>query len=316
MTDRKIIAIVGATGAQGGGLARAILNDPEGGFAVRALTRNAGSDKARGLAEAGAEVVEADISNLESMKAAFAGAHGAFCVTNFWEHFSPDTEAAQAGVMAEAAAAAGVSHAIWSTLEDTKKWVPLDDDRMPTLMERFKVPHFDSKGEVDHVFTDAGVPTTFLLTAFYWDNLIHFGMGPKRQEDGSLAFPLPMGDKALPGIAAEDIGRCAYGVFKAGAELAGKTIGISGEHLTGEQMAAELTTALGQPVSYAAVPWDVYRGLDFPGAADLGNMVQFKHDFNDYYRGIRDLAFSRPLNPQLQTFADWLAANKGGIPLD
>lgn len=316
MTDRKTIAIVGATGAQGGGLTRAILDDADGGFAARALTRNTASDKARALADAGAEVVQADIGDLESVTRAFAGADAAYCVTNFWEHFSPDTEATQAQVMATAAKTAGVSHLVWSTLEDTRKWIPLDDDRMPTLMERFKVPHFDSKGSVDHLFTDAGVPTTFLLTSFYWDNLIHFGMGPKRQEDGSLAFPLPMGDKPLPGIAASDIGRCAYGIFKTGPELVGKTVGIAGEHLTGTQMAAALTDALGEEVAYAAIPWDMYRGFDFPGAADLGNMFQFKHDFNEYYCGIRDIGFARQLNPSLATFAEWLAANKAQIPLE
>lgn len=315
MPDKKIIAVVGATGAQGGGLVRAILNDPSGGFAARALTRNPGSDKATALAGAGAEVVAADIGNLDDMIRAFTGAAGAFCVTNFWEHFSPDTELAQARTMAAAARQAGVEHVIWSTLEDTRKWVPLDDDRMPTLMERYKVPHFDSKGQADHLFADAGVPATCLLPAFYWDNLIHFGMGPRRQEDGSLAFAIPMGDKKLPGIAAEDIGRCAYGVFKTGPELAGRTVGIAGEHLTGAQMAAALTTALGQPVRYTAVPFDVYRGLDFPGAADLGNMFQFKHDFEDYFCGVRDLGFSRRLNPELQTFADWLASNKDRIPI-
>ena len=315
MAEQKIIAVVGATGAQGGGLVRAILSDAEGEFAARALTRNTGSDKAQALAAAGAEVVEANIDDLDSVTRAFTGASGAYCLTNFWEHFSPDTELTQARTMATAARQTGVAHLIWSTLEDTRKWVPLDDDRMPTLMEEYKVPHFDAKGQADHLFTDAGVPTTFLLTAFYWDNLIHFGMGPSKQEDGSLAFALPMGDKKLPGIAAEDIGRCACGIFKRGGELAGTTVAIAGEHLTGAQMAAALTTALGQQVRYTAVPFDVYRGLDFPGAADLGNMFQFKHDFEDYYCGIRDLAVSRQLNPALQTFAAWAAANKDRIPI-
>ena len=135
--------------------------------------------------------------------------------------------------MARAAKAAGVQHVIWSTLEDTRKWVPLSDDRMPTLQGKYKVPHFDAKGESNRFFTEAGVPTTFLLTSFYWDNLIYFGMGPKKGPDGKLAFTLPMGDKKLPGIAAEDIGRCAYGIFKRGPEFIGKTVGIAGEHLTG-----------------------------------------------------------------------------------
>src|SRR5919107_2439820 len=171
---KKIIAVVGATGAQGGALARAILADPKGGFAVRALTRKTDSDKARKLAAAGAEVVAADLDDQASLERAFAGAYGAFCITNFWEHFSAEKEIAQAGNMARAAKAAGLQHVIWSTLEDTRKWVPLSDDRMPTLGGKYKVPHFDAKGEADDAFRRAGVPTTFLQTSFYWDNLVYF----------------------------------------------------------------------------------------------------------------------------------------------
>jgi uncharacterized protein YbjT (DUF2867 family) len=187
---------------------------------------------------------------------------------------------------------------------------------MPTLMGNYKVPHFDSKGEANQVFKEAGVPTTYLLTSFYWDNLIHFGMGPKKGPDGKLAFTLPMGNKKLPGIAAEDIGRCAYGVFKEGAQYHGKTVGIAGEHLTGTQMAESLTKALGVEVVYNAVTPEAYRGFGFPGAEDLGNMFQFKRDFEEYFCGARSLDVSRSLNPALQTFNKWLAANKGRIPLE
>ena len=312
--EKKTIAVVGATGAQGGGLVRAILADPQGGFAARALTRDVTTEKARALAAAGAEVVAADVDDAASLRRAFEGAYGAFCVTFFWDHFSPEKEQAQAKAMAQAAKDAGVKHVVWSTLEDTRKWVPLDDPRMPTLQGKYKVPHFDAKGEANAFFAEAGVPTTCLNTSFYWDNLVHFGMGPKRGEDGKLSFVLPMGDKKLPGIAAEDIGRCAYGVFKR-PDLIGKTVGIAGEHLTGAQMAAELAKALGQPVSHAAVPPDVYRSFGFPGADDLGNMFQFKADFEADYCAARDLGFSRSLNPKLQTFAQWLSANKERIPL-
>jgi len=316
MAERRIIAVVGATGAQGSGLIRAIQGDPSGGFSARALTRNVNSDKARELAKLGAEVVAADVDDEASLEKAFRGAHGAYCVTFFWEHFSPDRENAQAAAMARAAKRAGVAHAIWSTLEDTRRWVPLGDDRMPTLMGKYKVPHFDSKGEADAVFTAAGVPTTFLLTSFYWDNFIFFGMGPKKGADGKLAITLPMGDRKLPGIAAEDIGRCALGVFRKGGDLVGKTVGIAGEHLTGAQMAAAFTKALGREVVYNAVPPSVYRGFGFPGAEDLGNMFQFKHDFESYFCGARSLEFSRALNPQLQSFEAWLQRNKARIPLD
>jgi uncharacterized protein YbjT (DUF2867 family) len=315
MAERKIIAVVGATGAQGGGLVRAILADPAGGFGVRALTRDATSDKAVELATLGAEVVAADVDDEASLEKAFRGAHGAYCVTFYWAHFSPEKEAAGAAAMAKAARRAGVSHVIWSTLEDTRRWVPVSDSRMPTLMGKYKVPHFDSKGESNRLFTAEGVPTTFLLTSFYWDNFIHFGMGPKKGPDGVLAITLPMADRKLPGIAAEDIGRCAYGIFRKGSDYAGKTVGIAGGHLTGAEMAAAFTVALGQEVRYNDVPPDVYRGFGFPGAEDLGNMFQFYAEFGDYFTGIRDIAAARALNPALQSFDTWLARNKDRIPL-
>jgi len=315
MTD-KLITVFGATGAQGGGLARAILEDRDGGFAVRAVTRHVDSDKARALSAAGAEVVAADLDDEASLVRAMRGAHGAFCVTNYWEHFSPGKELAQARNLAQAAKAAGIAHAIWSTLEDTRQRVPLSDDRMPTLMERYKVPHLDTKGEADAFFREAGVPTTFLRTSFYWDNLIHFGMAPKPGADGVLEFVLPMDDAKLPGIAAEDIGRCAYGIFKAGDEFIGRTVGIAGEHLSGAEMAAAMARAFGRDVRHAAVSPAQYRAFGFPGADDLGNMFQYKRDFESDFRAPRDVEASRHLNPRLQSFAQWLQANLARIPLE
>jgi uncharacterized protein YbjT (DUF2867 family) len=316
MSEKKIIAVVGATGAQGGGLVRAILADKSGSFAARALVRDVNSDKAKALANQGVQVVAADVDDAESLKKAFAGAYGAFCVTFFWAHFSPEKELAQATAQAQAAKHAGIQHAIWSTLEDTRRWVPLSDNRMPTLMSKYKVPHFDAKGEADSVFKNLGVPTTFLLTSFFWDNLIYFGMGPRKGPDGKLAFTMPMDDKKLPGIAAEDIGKCAYGIFRKGREFIGKTVGIAGEHLTGAQMAAALTKALGQEVHYIAVPPEVYRNFGFPGAQDLGNMFQFKRDFEQVFCGARNVDFSRALNPALKTFETWLTENQSRIPLE
>ncbi|MGQ0695943.1 MAG: NmrA/HSCARG family protein [Nitrospiraceae bacterium] len=316
MAERKIIAVVGATGAQGGGLVRAVVNEPASGFAVRALTRDTGSDKAKALPALGVEVVAANLDDVESIKRAFTGCYGAFCLTNFWEHFSPEKEVAQAKAMAQAAKQAGVRHVVWSTLEDTRRWIPLTDQRMPTLMGKYKVPHFDGKGEAEAEFTKLALAVTFLLTSFYWENLIFFGMGPKKGPDGQLALTFPMGNKKLPGIAVEDIGKCGFGVFRRGQEFIGKTVGIAGEHLTGHEMAAALSKALGKPVTYNAVPFDAYRKFGFPGAEDLGNMFQFKHDFNDVFCGARSLSVARSLNPSLQTFEQWLAQNKSRIPLD
>lgn len=315
MLNKKVIVVFGATGAQGGGLAHAILDDPDSDFTVRAVTRDPNSDKAQQLAQKGAEIVTADIDDPDSLKKALVGAYGAYFVTFFWAHFSPEREMAEAKAMAQAAKEAGLKHVVWSTLEDTREYIPLTDDRMPTLMEKYKVPHFDAKGESNKFFTEAGTPTTFLLTSFYYDNFIYFGMGPKKGEDGKLTIALPMGDRKLAVIAAEDIGKCAYGIFKKGEELIGKTVGIAGDHVSGDEMAKALTDALRQEISYNKISPEVYRGFGFPGADDLGNMFQFNHDFADEFISKRDIAFSKGLNAELKSFKMWLEEYGNQIPI-
>jgi len=314
-TTAPIITVFGATGAQGGGLARAILADARKRFRLRAVTRKPHAPAARALAEAGADVVIGDLDDRDSLRRAMEGAHGAFCVTNFWEHFSPDRELAQAETLAQAALDARVRHVIWSTLEDTREFVPPGSGRMPVLGGRFNVPHFDAKGEANKSFTGRKLPTTLLYTSFYWDNLIHFGMQPKRGADGTLGFVLPMGKAKLPGIAAGDIGKCAFSVFARGDELVGKSIGIAGEHLSGAEMAEELSLALGEPVRHVDLSPAEYRALGFPGADDLGNMFEFKRDFEHAYRAARSLTCSRELNPDLLTFRAWLGENKSRLPI-
>jgi uncharacterized protein YbjT (DUF2867 family) len=312
MATRRIIAVLGATGAQGGSVARALLGDPSGSFAVRALSRTPQSEAGRRLAQLGAEVVCADADDLSSLKQAFTGAYGAYCVTNFWEHGSPDRECAQAASMAEAARCVGVQHVIWSTLEDTRRVIPLSDKRMPTLMGRFKVPHYDGKGEADDAFRRLSVPTTFFLTSFYWENFIRFpGMGLRKDDDGALVLAMPIGDKKMPSIAVEDIGLCALGVFRQVCTTMGQTIGVAGAHLTGEEMAAAFTKALGREVRYTDVAPEVYAAWDFPSAPELANMLQFKRDFNDLFCSVRDVERSRQLNPSLQTFEGWLSRHRG-----
>jgi uncharacterized protein YbjT (DUF2867 family) len=311
----SVITVFGATGAQGGGLARAILADPRRRLALRAVTRKPHSAAARTLAAQGAEIVVADLDDPASVRAAMSGAHGAFCVTNFWEHFSPEKELSQAHAMAQAALEAGVRHVVWSTLEDTRDIVPAGSGRMPLLMGRYNVPHFDAKGEANRAFIERGLPTTLLYTSFYWDNLIHFGMQPLRGDDGALRFVLPMGSAKLPGIAAADIGVCAFGIFVRGAELIGKSVGIAGERLSGAQMAEQLTLALGEPVRHLALSPSEYAALGFPGADDLANMFQFKTEFEHLYCGARSPECTRELHPGAQTFAQWLAQNASRLPI-
>ncbi len=315
MANKKIIAVIGATGAQGGGLVRAIHADAQGPFAARAITRKVDSDKAKALAKLGVEVVAGDADDPASLEKAFAGAYGAYCVTNFWEHFSAEREGVQATAMARATKKAGLQHVIWSTLEDTRKWVPLDDKRLPTLQGKYKVPHFDGKGAVDHVFASEAAPTSYLLAAAYWENFIYFGMGPRKGEGGDLVLAMPLGGAKLPGIATEDIGKCAFGIFKRGAGAAGQRFGVAGEALSGEDMAAKMGKAMGRKVAFTDVPFDVFRGLGFPGAEDLGNMFQYQAILGDEFLRNRDPVRSRSLNPELLSFDAWLAANAARIPI-
>jgi uncharacterized protein YbjT (DUF2867 family) len=316
MSDSRIIAVIGATGAQGGGLVRAILADPASGFRARAITRKASGDKAAELRKLGAEVVAADLDDEASLAKAFEGAYGAYCVTNYWEHFTPAKEVSQARNLAQAAKTAKLQHVIWSTLEDTRKRVPLSDSRMPTLMEKYKVPHFDAKAEADALFAAAGVPTTYLLTAFYWENFIYFGLGPKKGADGKFMLTLPMGSAKLSGISAEDIGKCAYGIFKQGQQWIGKRVGIAGDHVTGAQMAADMSRALGKDVVYNMVSPEAFRAFGFPGADDLGNMFQYYTEFEQEFVAARSLDGSRSLNPGLLDFNSWLAKYGSRIPLE
>ncbi|WP_406064798.1 NmrA/HSCARG family protein [Streptomyces sp. NBC_01077] len=309
MTVTKIITVFGATGRQGGGLARAVLADRDGAFSVRAVTRHPDGEPAAELKRLGAEIVRADMDDPSSLEPAFEHAYGAFLVTNFWEHMSAEREKTQAEALARAASHAGVQHAIWSTLEDTRECVPLDDERMPTLQEHYKVPHFDGKAEADHYFLDEGVPTTFLRTTFFWENLLG-AFAPQRGADGAPWLTYPMGEARLSGLAADDIGKTARAVFERGTDLIAATVSIAGEHLKVADMAAALTGALGEPVRYRPLTPDEWRAQGFPGADETGNMFQYYKDCEQHFTEARDIDAVRGLNPALQDFGTWLAAHQ------
>jgi uncharacterized protein YbjT (DUF2867 family) len=324
MTDKKIIAVVGATGSQGGGLVRAILADPEGRFTVRALTRNADSGKASEFATQGVEVVEADLDDEPSVHKAFDGAYGAFVVTNYWAQRTPEQdkartraemELAQAAAAARAAKDAGLRHVVWSTLEDTRPHFERLGIDVPTVFDSYKVPHFDAKAEANALFTELGVPTTFLQTTFYYEAFL-IGQGPHRDENGELVLTIPMAGNKMALIAADDIGKTALGVFRRGDDFIGKTVSIAGTHVTGEQLAAKFTAVLGEKVVYRPLTHDQVRASGQPGALEIANNFQFYSDASEYFTGVRDLNLVRELNPELQTLDSWLTQHKNEIPLD
>ncbi|MBO0678892.1 NmrA/HSCARG family protein [Mycolicibacterium sp. S2-37] len=317
MAEKKTIAVVGATGSQGGGLVRALLED--GGFGVRALTRDPSSGKGAALADAGAEVVAADLDDEDGLAEAFDGVHGAFVVTNYWAPLTPEQEAGrsraqreldQARAAARALERVGARHVVWSTLEDTRSRF-VDDTVIPDV-EGYKVPHFDAKAEADRFF--AGIPTTYLRSTLFYENFAS-SFPPVPAEDGTLTLSIPMADRPLAAVAVEDIGRTALGVFRRGEQLIGRTVSIAGDILTGDGYAAALTEALGRPVSYRPMTFDAFRAQGFPSAVEMGNMFQYYAEDSAAFTGDRDLERVRELNPGLQSFQDWLARHRDEIPV-
>ena len=221
-------------------------------------------------------------------------------------------EAAQAAALASACKAAGVQHAVWSTLEDTRAFSQ-PGARMPALGPHgeYCVPHFDEKGAADARFRDAGVSTTFLRTSFFYENLLpgKFGMEPKRKAAGGpLVLSLPMAGAKLSCIAVRDIGACAAGCFLDREGTVDKTLSIAGDHLTGDELASIFSKVLRKEVVYEAADLQAYRASG-PGAADMANMFQFYVDFESQFVAARDLSVARKLNPELQSFEAWLMAH-------
>lgn len=248
------------------------------------------------------------------------GAYGAFFVTNPFGPTScptPDVETKQAKTFAEAAKAVGLKHAIWSTTEDPRVEVPLSSNMLPSLtrpisggsQKDFKIPHFECKADGDVSFIENGVPTTFLMPGFYYENF--FTYFPLKREDGKLSFTIPLGESKLAWISAEDIGNVCYTIFKQPEVTLGQRIGISSEHLTMSETAAKLSAALGEVVIHNKfVTAEIFRTFGFPGCEELANMFQYERDFSREYCQRRNVEETRKLYPLLRNLDAWLRDNK------
>ena len=293
MTGRETILVMGATGAQGGGVARHLLSD--GKFAVRILTRNPGSEKAEALKKAGAAVIQGDLENLESVRGAAKGCAGVFGVTNYWEHF--DKEYQHGKNLIDGVAAAGIKHLVFSSLPYAKK----------LSKGKLEVPHFDIKGRLEEYTRGLGAPATFVHVAFYFENFLHF-FPPRKQEDGAFAFGFPQGDTPLGGLAVEDTGGVVTALFKRREEFLGKTVGIAGDDLPAKTYAEIMTRILGKKIVYNHIPREVFASFGFPGAEDLANMFEYNRLYIPNRKA--DVEQSRALYPKMQRFEPWLIANK------
>jgi len=331
-----LITVFGATGVQGGGLVRALLDDeaaqPVHRVRVRAVTRRPGSAEAGVLAALGAEIIEADLDHAASVQRAMHGADAAFCVTDFWSHRSAEREVAQAAHLAEAAKREQVGHVVWSTLEDTRRFSKVDGWPMPVALgagdgsagagehggagvraHRQPLPPYDGKGEADRQFSERELPLTRLLTSYRWDNLLGPAMRPRRAADGRLELALPTGTAALPGIAAADIGPCVAAILRQGPATIGRTVGIAGEHLSVTQMAHGLSMVLGELVRPAAVDAAEYARRPWAGAADWARFFAFQREFSRACCAARPVAATRVLHPGLLGFSAWLRSQAAGL---
>lgn len=291
----KIITVFGATGQQGGAVARALV--AAGTFKVRAVTRNVDSEKAKALSKAGVDVVKADIDDRVSVDAAVKESYGVFLVTNFWEHMSKDKEIAQGKLVADAAKEAGVKHLVYSGLENVQKIIGLE------------CPHFDGKGLVEDYLDEIGLLNTSVRFAAYYPALVDPKMlAPRKQDDGTYLTVLCM-DGPMHGVDPADCGPAIAEIFNQPGEFIGKRVGLAGDYLTIDEYLKLLAKATGKDIKYQQVPVDVFAKFPFPGASDLAAMFAF------YSSGKieRDINLTKRLNPKTKSFEQWLEANSGSI---
>ena len=315
----KTIAVMGATGSQGGSVIRAFHSLPDSNFKIRAITRNPESEKAKAIESMVDEVVKADGDNKDSMVAAFKGCHGVFVVSNFWEGMDVRHEMRTLRTIKDALKLAKVKHVVLSTLPDTRNFVNEAENKDSwTVLDKelgMYTPHFDGKGEAELEYV-AELPTTLMYTTFYMENFITFGMGPSRQADTDpYSITFPMGDAKLAMVTVEDIGKCACAIFQ-DQSLIGKPVGVHSEALTCKEIAEVFTKVCGQPVQYNAVPTDVYAKFGFPGADDLANMFRFFAESEPIFiESHTPPASIRSKMGGTSTFEGWLTANKAAFDL-
>jgi uncharacterized protein YbjT (DUF2867 family) len=293
MAKKKTILVTGATGAQGGSVAKALLQ--QGEFAVRVLTRNAASEKALALQAMGAEIAIGDMANEKSLKNAMEGCYGVFGVTNYWEHFNREYEL---GVnLVEAVAVSGISHFVLHSLPDYKA----------LSGGEFEVPHYDIKAAVKAYSQDLRLPATYMQLGFYYENFYNF-FPPLPDQFGTFQFGFPQGHTKLAMVSVEDVGPIVAKVFSEPETYIGRTLTAVGTDDTCDAYAAAMTRILELPVQYNYVPRELYKSFGFPGAEELANMFEVQRLYIPNRQ--KDLEESYRINPAMQSFESWLEKNK------
>jgi len=291
--NKKLIAVIGATGQQGGSVVRAL--QASGQFRTRALTRNPG--KHRDLAD---EVKEADLNRPETLKTAFEGAHGVFLVTNFLEHGTNELKQAIAAV--HAAKDAGVKHFIWSTLPDVEA----------ISGGKFNVPHFTGKARIDRIVKEAGFTNhTFVIAPFYYQGLLGTS-APQKQADGSRGWSLPL-DPTLRVIHMGDLnelGNIVAGAFAHPDEAGnGEYLPLVGDFMSFNEI-VEALNRQGHNFSYKQVSKEKFAD-SFPGAAEIVGMFSYWESYTYMGSDLTNqiLLANKVAGRQPKTFSEWARVN-------
>ena len=294
----KLVTVFGATGSQGGAVARALV--ARGGYRVRGVTRNPDSEKAQALKSSGIEVVKANLDDATSVETAVQGAYGVFLVTDYDSIFvklldsekAKEQEIGYGKLVGDACKKAGVKHLVYSGLEHVLE-----------IMGK-PCPYFDSKARIEKYLDDIGVPNTSVRYPFYFDNFATM-MRPQKQDDGTFSITLPI-DGPIDGISVEDAGEAVASVFTNPSEFIGKKIGLSGDKLTMTEYVEILSKVTGKTIEYNQVTPDQFAQFPFPGADDAAVMFDF------FSRGNpdRDCVLTQRLNPKVRRFEKWATDSK------
>ena len=286
------ILVVGATGMQGGGVARHLLG--RGTIRVRCMTRRPNSEAARLLQQQGAEVVQGNLDDFASIRRAVHGCKGVFGVTDFWEAYFREYD--QGVNLIDAVAEAKVAHLVLSTLPSAKSM----------SNGAIELPHFETKARMEEHAQLRNVPFTFVHVAFYYENFVIY-FPPRRQPDGSYSFGFPLSDACLGAVAAEDIGGVVARIFENRTDFVDKTVEIIGDEMPAQEYAQIMSRVLKRKITYNHIPRETYASMRFLGARELADMFEFLRAYTLSRRA--HITRCRQLFASMHTFEPWLEKN-------
>lgn len=293
MQSKKIILITGATGAQGGSVAKALLQQKE--WVVRIFTRNPDSTAANELASLGAEVQQGDFNDPLSLKIALKDVYAVFGVTSFWEHYEKEYE--QGENLVNAVSQSSVKHFIFSSLENY----------FEKTGQTISVPHYDQKARLKNKIRELGIPASFVQLSFYYQNFLTWFL-PRPTEKGYYEFGFPQGNTKLASVNVNDLGPLVNTMLNHPDVYLGRTVDVVGADLSGDDYARILSQTTGLDIRYKYIPRDIYRKMDVPAAEEFANMF----DVQRVYYPEHQLALieSYGLNEKMESFQSWAEKHK------